>query len=170
MPRKDTRYTLVDNIQYFTIILPFSFSLAVTVQHMSHLWATVGFCSLFNDLFGPCYVNNTFDYMRTSVSEHKCTTFHRYRHPHRDKKTLKISQLYRVGLVPAIYRNIVSASKNTENCSHSFSGYLALSIPSQINGYTRTDWLSWNLNPQLSLPLEQMHGVDSQSPGQRNSG
>lgn len=165
---------MVDNIQYFTIIF-LSLFYPFFGNYGSKPFPSVGHlgmgavCPLWDNLFGPSYVIyiiTPLDYI-TSVSEDMCSTFHRRRQPPTlRQKDVKISQLHQTGLAPATYKNKVSASKDTKNYSHLFSGHLALPITSQINSYTRTLWklsLSWQPNLQLSLLSKQTHRLDPQN-------
>lgn len=119
------------------------------------------------------YEISTFDSI-TPVFEHKCFAFHTGRQPPMQRqRTLNIRQLYQAGLAPATYRNQVPAKNNTENCSHPFSGLLALSITSQVHGYTRTDErlsLSWRPSSSCLLPLKEPTVWALGAQGWRNTG
>lgn len=132
---------LVDNtvFYYCLLFLFFTLSLAVTVQGLSHTCTTgegKAGCPLLDNLFGPsnviCVINTTGWHITCSWTQmhYLPQTWAATPSETKDIKNKSVVSSW-LGL------HKVSASKNTEKCSHSFSGHLALLITSQISGYTR---------------------------------
>lgn len=150
MPRKYTRYTLVDNIKYFTVVF------YLFLSHGSYFSTPLppvghsGVSSFFEQSFGSCHVINTIDlHEKICVWTHKCTTYHRYRQPPTQRqKDMKNKSA----------RSSWPGSCNLQEhgvCYHEhwklqpfILRLFGIWITSQINGYTRTDWILSMTKPE----------------------